>query len=64
MDDDTVCVMMRSQNLDRIGGHLRRWRDIGQRPAVWPTEPELAVGLSVDLIALFVNGAVVAATEQ
>jgi len=64
MDDDPVRLMTRSQNLDGIGGHLRRRRDIGKRPAVGPTEPELAVRLPIELIALFVNRSMVPATQQ
>ena len=47
---------------DRRG--LRWRRDFGQKPAVRSAEPQLAVGLSIDLVALLVNGAVVPATEQ
>ncbi len=41
----------------------RRW-DIGQDATVRPPEPERAVGLSIDAIALLVHRAVVPATEQ
>jgi len=39
-------------------------RDLGQKPAVRAAEPKLSVRLSVELVALLVNGAVVPATEQ
>jgi len=54
----------RSQDLHCIARYFRRTRDLGQKPAVRATEPKLAVGLSLELIALLVNGAVVPPTEQ
>ncbi len=52
------------EDLDGITAHHdRRW-DIGQEPAVRTPEPERAVGLSIDLVALLVDRAVVPATEQ
>jgi hypothetical protein len=53
-----------AETLDRILGHDGRRRDLGQGPAVGPPEPELAVGLSIDLVALLVDRAVVPTTEQ
>jgi len=35
-----------------------------QRPAVGATESQLAVGLSLDLVALLVDGAMMTTTEQ
>ncbi len=57
-------LVSRSQDLHRIARYFRRTRDLGQKPAVWAAEPQFAVGLSIDLVALFVNGAVVPPTEQ
>src|SRR2546422_61505 len=48
----------------RIIGHRRRRRDLRQGPAVRPPEREPAVGLWLDVIALLVDRAVVATTEQ
>jgi hypothetical protein len=47
--------------LSRIAGHLGRRRDVGQEPAGRPAEPERAVGLSIELVALLVDGAMVPA---
>jgi hypothetical protein len=57
-------VVPRSEDLRGIAGHLRRSQDLGQKPAVRATEAKLAVGLSTELVALLVDGAVVPATEQ
>ena len=64
VEAEPLRVVLRPERLDRIGGHRGRRRDLGQRPAVRPPEPERAVGLSIDLIALLVDRAVVPATEQ
>jgi hypothetical protein len=53
-----------SKNLHRVGGHRGRGRYLGQRPAGRPPELERAIGLSIDLVALLVDRAVVPATEQ
>jgi hypothetical protein len=53
-----------SQDAHRIGGRLgRRWH-LGQKQAARPAELKLAIGASIELITLFVDGAVVAATQQ
>ncbi len=39
-------------------------RDLGQKPAVRAAESKLAVGLSIHLVAVLVNGAVVPSTEH
>jgi hypothetical protein len=57
-------IVLRPVRLDRIGGHRGRRRDVGQQPAIWSPELKRTVGLSLDLIALLVHGAVVPATEQ
>ena len=54
----------RPEDAHRIGGHRGRRRDVGQGPAVGATEPKLAVRLSIELVALLVDGAVVPATEH
>jgi hypothetical protein len=53
-----------AESLDGVGGDRRRRRDWGQDLAVWSSEAERSVGLSIDLISLLVNRAVVATTEQ
>jgi hypothetical protein len=52
-----------SQHLGRVVWHLGRRRDDENDPTVRTPEPKLAIRLSVDLISLFVNGAMVPATE-
>jgi hypothetical protein len=64
VQDEALRIVSRSQNLDRIAAQLRRTRNVGQRPAVRAPEPKLAVRLSVEVVALLVDSAVVAATEQ
>ena len=64
MQDTPLRIVPRSQDLHCIARYFRRTRDIGQQPPVRSAEPELAIGLSIDLEALLVNGAVVPATEQ
>jgi len=59
-----IRIVSRSQDFHCIARYFRRTWDLGQKPAVRPSESKLALGLSLDLIALFVNGAVVPATEQ
>ena len=54
----------RSQDLHGIAAHLGRSRDPGQKSPVRAAEPKLAVRLSIDLITLLVDGAMVPATEQ
>src|SRR5437867_4680166 len=64
VQDTPLRSMPRSQGVHWITGHVTRRRDLGQKLAVRAAEPELAIGLSIDLVALLVNGAVVPATEQ
>jgi len=56
--------MSRPQELHCIARYFRRTRDLGQKLAVRAAEAKLAVGLSIELVALLVNGAMVSATEQ
>ena len=64
MEAEPLRVVLRPEGPHRIGGHRGRRRHLGQGPAVRPPEPERAVGLPIDLVALLVNRAVVPATEQ
>ena len=56
--------MPRSDGLHGIVWHLVRKRDLGENPPVRAAEPKLAVGLSIKPVALFMDRAVVPATEQ
>jgi len=51
-----------AKDVHRIGGHRARRRNVRDGPAVRPPESERAVGLSIDLIAILVNRAMVPAT--
>ncbi len=53
-----------SEDLHGIAAHLRCRRDLGQQPAVRTAEAKLAVRLSIELVVLLVDGAVMPATEQ
>jgi hypothetical protein len=57
-------VVPRAEDIDGISGDGGRRRDCGQQPAVRPPEAELAVGLSIHLVTLFVDRAVVPPTEH
>ena len=64
MQDQPVRVVARSQDFQGIAEYLRSNRDLGQKPAVRPAEAKLAVGLSIELVTLLVDGAMVPTTEQ
>ncbi len=64
MQDKPLSIVPRSQDFHWIAGQFTRRRDLGQKLAVRAAEPKLAVGLSIELVTVLVNGAVVAATEQ
>jgi hypothetical protein len=53
-----------SEDLHRISCYRCGSRHLGQRATVRASESQLAVRLSIDLVALFVDGAMVAATEH
>jgi hypothetical protein len=53
-----------SDDFHGITAHCRWRRDLRQKPAVRSAEAKLAVGPSIELVALLVNGAVVPTTEQ
>lgn len=53
-----------SERLNRIDGDREWRRHLGQRATVRAPEPEGAVGLAIDLIALLVHRAVMTATEH
>ena len=56
--------VMRSETLNRISGYRGQRRDVRQGSSVRPLEMKRAVRLMRDLVTLFVDGAMVAATEQ
>ena len=55
-------LVPRPQRLDGIVGYRSERRHLGQESPVRAPEPKLAVGLSIHLVALLVDRAVVAAT--
>ncbi len=59
-----VRFIPRSEDLHRIAAHLRRMRDLGQNLAVGAAETKLAIRLSIELVSLLMDGAMVAAAEQ
>ena len=64
VEAEPLRIVPLSEGLDRISGYRgRRW-DIGQGTAVRPPELERAVGLSIHLVALLVDRAMVPATEE
>jgi hypothetical protein len=64
VQDKPFRIVPPSDDFHGIATHCRWRRDLRQKPAVRSAEAKLAVGLSIDLEALLVNGAVVPATEQ
>ena len=64
VQDQLLRMTLRSQDGDRIGGHLRGTRHLGHQLPIRPAEPQLSAGVASDLIALFVNSTMVAPTEQ
>ena len=64
MQDKPLRIVPRSDDFHGIVGHLVRKRSLGENPPVRTPEVELAVRLSLHLVALFVDRAVVPATEQ
>jgi len=61
---DPVCLVLCAQRVHGIARYRGRRRDLRQDLTVRATEAKLAIGLSSELIAFFVNGAVMPATEQ
>ncbi len=61
---EPLCVVPRPERLNRIGGYCGRRRDLRKGPAIWSPEPERAVRLSIDLVALLVDSAMVPTTQQ
>ena len=61
---DPVCLVARTQRVHGIARYRGRRRDLRHDLTVRATEAKLATRLSIELIAFFVDGAVVPATEQ
>src|SRR2546426_4624377 len=61
---DPVCLVARTQRMHGIARYRGRRRDLRHDLTVRATEAKLATRLSIELIAFFVNGAVMPATEQ
>src|SRR5213593_2935693 len=59
-----VCLVARTQRVHGIARYRGRRRDLRHDLTVRATEAKLATRLSIELIAFFVNGAVMPATEQ
>ena len=64
MQDKPLRIVPRSDGFHGIVGHLVRKRDLGENPPVRAAKSQLAVRRSIELVALLVDRAVVAATEQ
>jgi hypothetical protein len=57
-------LMLCPESLHGVPTNLWGRRDVGQQPTVRTAEAQLTIGQSIDLVALFVNSAVVPATEH
>jgi hypothetical protein len=64
MQDEPLRIVPRSDGFHGIVGHLVRKWDFGENPPVRAAEPKLAVRLSIERVALLMDGAVMPATEQ
>ena len=64
MNAKPLRLVPRPEGLDGIGGYRSGRRHLGQELTVRAPEPEFAVGLSIHLVALFVDRAVVPATDE
>src|SRR6267142_1382400 len=61
---EPVRFVPRSEHFHGIAAHLRRMRDLGQDLAVWAAESKLAIRLSIELVSLLMDRAMVPAAEQ
>jgi hypothetical protein len=64
MEMKPVRFVPRHEDFHRIDRHFGRRRNLWQKPAVGTAEPKRAVRLSIELVTLLVDRAVVPATEQ
>ena len=63
MEPEPLRGVLGPERPDRIGGHRRRRRHLGQQPTVWPPKLERAVGPGDNLVALLMHRPVMAATQ-
>ena len=64
IDDDFVLVVVGAYRANGIAGQVASGGNLGQDASVGVSKPKLAIGLAIDLKALFVDGSVVSAAEQ
>src|SRR4030095_9248873 len=62
--DDPGLIVVRLDGSDRVGRSLGRTRHVRYDATVRAAEAKLTIRLSIDLIALLVNGSVMATAEQ
>src|SRR5215813_8769316 len=61
---DPIRLVQRPDRCHRIAAQLRASRDVGENVSIRAAETKLAIRLSLDLVAVFMDGAVMATTEQ
>ena len=64
MEHKPFRFILRSHRLHRIARHFRTKWDLGQQLAVRPAESQLSVRLSIDLIAILMDGSMVPAAKH
>ncbi len=64
MEMKPLGVVLRYEGLDRIERHFGGRRNLGQEPAIRSAEAKLAIRLSIELIAVLVDRAMVPATRM
>ena len=63
MELEPLCHVLRPERRHRIRRQRSQRRHLRQQAAIWPSEFERAVGLPLDLVAVLVNRAVMAAAK-
>ena len=64
MHNEPRRFVLSPENIHRIDGRGGRRRDLGQQSVVRVAEAQLAIGLSFDLVALFMDRAVMATAQK
>ena len=64
MKVEPLRFMPRSQSVDGIGWQRNPRQNLGKKSPVRTAESQLSVGVSLDLVALFMNRAVMPTTED